>query len=137
MRLKYLGCVAILLGLIGATPLNAQDAPTDDPLADETDQYVPNITSRNVIVWCSALNGDRQEFYLSQMKRLKSTSPLAIGSMSGHFAQTVNARFGTHLAMNAPHCRSFRKAAAAESARMLEVGQAKKQGLSVVDPGIF
>lgn len=90
-----------------------------------------------VYAWCSAENGDRQQFYITQARKVTSGSPLALGSLSGHFAQTVNSRFGMHLIMTASHCASFRKREKAEAARAVAIMDAKKKDLVITDPGIF
>ncbi|NHO33033.1 hypothetical protein [Acetobacter fallax] len=119
------GCLAVLFLLFSHGAASAQDFPG-------TPGQQPGITA-----WCAAVNGERGELYLSAPRRLHSTSPMVVGSLSGHFAQTVNARFGTHLIMSASHCHAFKTAAASESARGALVTNASKQALVIRDPGIF
>lgn len=123
--------------LFVTTGANAQEF-SDDSVLDSTNEILPiTKTAKMPVLWCSAANPDRGEFYLTQLRRMKSTSPVVIGSVSGHFAQTVNARFGMHLAMNMNHCNVFRSATTASAARATAIARAKKQALVVRDPGIF
>ncbi|NHN83602.1 hypothetical protein GOB93_02970 [Acetobacter musti] len=125
-------CLAGLAVLFLLSPVVKASAQDDDFLPSGSP-----ATRAGVTAWCTAENSERGEFYLSAPRRLLSSSPMAVGLLSGHFAQTVNARFGMHLAMNAPHCQVFRTAAASESARSAIVTGASKRSLTIRDPGIF
>lgn len=94
-------------------------------------------TRKGIFCWCSAENGERQEFYISDVRRLSAANNMEIGSLSGHFAQTMNARYGIHLAMNAQHCHMFRSAAAAQNARSIVMTEVKKKDLTIRNAGIF
>ncbi|GEN62405.1 hypothetical protein [Acetobacter oeni] len=126
-RVCLWGGAAALILLCVSRPVVAQDFSDD----------VMETPSAGITAWCSASNGERGEFYLTAPRTLHSASPAVVGSLSGHFAQTVNARFGTHLIMSAPHCRVFRNAAASEAARAALVTRASKDALRIRDPGIF
>lgn len=137
MRRPFLrwGALMVFLGIsLCVRSVQAQDADSGDSGVELPSD---EVKTDRIFVWCGAANIDRQELYLSQTQRLKRSSYMALASMGGHFAQTLNARFGMRLAMNAPHCRSFHSAAAAENARMLETARARKNGLQIRDPGIF
>lgn len=132
-------CALILIGLSfifpAGVPVVAQDSfasmdAEDDPLA-------PQNTQKSTFVWCSAENGERQEFYISDVRRLLVANNMMVSSLSGHFAQTMNARFGIHLAMNAQHCHIFRSSAAAQNARSIVTAEVKKKNLTIRNAGIF
>lgn len=122
--------LALSLLAVIAVPACAQD---EADFSDDT----PVHHSAGPVVWCSADNPQNKEAYLSAPRRMHSTSRMAVWSLSGHFAQTVNARFGTHLVMSAPHCRVFQTAAESENARAAITAAAVRNGMTVRDPGIF
>ena len=136
MKKKY---TLMLIGLSvifpAGIPVVAQDSfasmdAEDDPLA-------PQHAQKSTFVWCSAENGERQEFYISDVRRLSVANNMTVSSLSGHFAQTMNARFGIHLAMNAQHCHMFRSSAAAQNARSIATAEVKKKNLTIRNAGIF
>lgn len=136
MRSRY---ALLLMGLSFiypvSIPVRAQES--FPALSSEDDTTLSQGARGGVFVWCSAANSERRELYISDVKRQPSGSGMAVNSLSGHFAQTMNARFGIHLAMNAQHCHMFRNSAAAQNARMILMAGARKSDLTVKNAGIF
>lgn len=121
--------------LPGGVPLMAQDSSAS--LNADDGSLTPQDVQKKSFVWCSAENGERQEFYISDVKIMPAANTMMVNSLGGHFAQTMNARFGLHLAMNAQHCHMFQNSAAAQNARSGAIAAVRKKSLTVRNAGIF